>query len=484
MNTSPNDWIYSNDRILLPVLEQLNDGVLITDASGIILFYNRAMSKIDDLKPEEVLGRLNTDIYGSDHYPSLVMQCIEQKKPIIDYVCYYRTQTGRIVNAIHNVFPIHHGSHFKGTLCFTREYGQMEIEISSMERIRKTKSITVENICRFEELVGTSPLFKEAVSKAVQAANTPTPIMLFGQTGTGKELFAKSIHNSSRHKAKKFVAVNCSAIPENLLEGILFGTTKGSFTGAMDKAGLFEQANDGTIFLDEINSMPVGLQSKLLRVLQERQVRRVGGTQELPINVKIISAVNRSPSECIQRNLLRQDLFYRLAVVYIRLPSLTERMDDLEGLISHFLEKHGQRLGKTIPGVSEDLMNFFRSYQWPGNIRELEHIVEGGMNFAKNREALNRSHLPDYLCRLMPQQDRKPFKQCLPPETFTRVRVSTVDSTDLLQCREAFEKEKIEQILNNTGGNVSRSARILGISRQSLQYKMKRLNINRSNYLS
>lgn len=474
------NWFNSNAGMFLPFLEAVSDGVLVTDTSGIIIFYNDAMSRIDGLKPEEILGKLNTDMYGSDHYPSLVMQCIKKRKPILDYACYYRTRHGRVVNAIHNVFPLEECGRFMGVICFTRDYGELEHVVTSLEKIRSEANAEPSGGGRFKTLIGESPMFKEAVSRALQAANTPTPIMLFGETGTGKELFAKSIHNASWRREKKFVAVNCSAIPENLLEGILFGTVKGAFTGAMDKAGLFEQADGGTILLDEINSMPVGLQSKLLRVLQERRVRRVGGSREIPIDMKIISAANRNPSECVQRNLLRPDLFYRLAVVYIRIPRLTERLDDIALLISHFLEKHNKRLNKRIPGVSKDLMDFFLSYTWPGNIRELEHIIEGGMNFARNGELLTRSHLPDHIGRLMSEADIKPN-----PEAAAPLLKATVATDDTLpHWRESFEKEKIQEILDNTGGNVSRSARILGISRQSLQYKMKRLNINRSDFLS
>ncbi len=195
--------------------------------------------------------------------------------------------------------------------------------------------------------------------------------------------------------------------------------------------------------------------------------------------MKIISAANRNPSECLQRNLIRPDLFYRLAVVYVRIPRLTERLDDIGLLISHFLEKHNKRLNKRIPGVSEELMAFFSSYAWPGNVRELEHIIEGGMNFARNGELLTQSNIPDHMSRLMSQADVTPE-----PETIVPLLQNPVASkNNLSQCRELFEKEKIQEILGKTGGNVSRSARILSISRQSLQYKMKRFDINRADFL-
>ncbi len=486
METAPSGdkWFTSNIEMFLPVLEHTSSGVLVTDTSGTIIFYNDAMSRIEGLKPEEVIGKKSTDMYlAADKYPSLVMACIKGRKPIIDYACYYRTRQGRVVNAICNTFPLRVDGKFMGVLAYTREYGDMERSITSIGKVRSQFKDRRSDICRFDALIGEASIFKQAVSKARQASDTPSPIMLFGKTGTGKELFAKSIHNASRRRDKEFVAVNCSAIPENLLEGILFGTAKGAFTGSLDKSGLFEQANGGTLFLDEINSMPVGLQTKLLRVLQERQVRRVGGGQERSIDVKIISAANRNPSECLQRNLMRPDLFYRLAVVYVRIPRLTERLDDMSLLISHFIEKHNQRLNKRISGVSKALMAFFSSYAWPGNIRELEHIIEGGMNFARNGELLTQSHLPDYIGRLISETVTKAPEP--PPEPAPPLVPSPVESENgLLHCRKEFEAKKIQEVLIKTGGNVSRSAGILGISRQSLQYKMKRFNIIRSDFLS
>ncbi len=284
METAPLDdkWFTSNIEMFLPILEKSSAGVIVTDASRTIIFYNQAMSRIDGLKPEEMIGKKSTDMYGSDQHSSLVMECIKKRQPILDYACSYWTIQGRVVNAICNTFPLMLDGRFMGVLIYTREYGDMERVVTSIEKIQSQFKDRRSDICRFDLLIGESAIFKKAVSIAKRAADTPTPIMLFGETGTGKELFAKSVHHASRRRDKEFVAVNCSAIPENLLEGILFGTAKGAFTGALDKAGLFEQANGGTIFLDEINSMPVGLQSKLLRVLQEHQVRRVGGGRREP----------------------------------------------------------------------------------------------------------------------------------------------------------------------------------------------------------
>jgi arginine utilization regulatory protein len=176
------------------------------------------------------------------------------------------------------------------------------------------------------------------------------------------------------------VGINCAAIPDTLLEGLLFGTVKGAFTGAVDKQGLFEQANGGTLFLDEINSMPIGLQSKLLRVLQEKKIRRVGASGEVPVSVKIISSVNIPAHKAIRERQLRMDLFYRLAVVYIAIPPFREQPEGIETLTRHFIFKNNLALDKQVRGVSEPVMQFFRSYHWPGNVRELEHLIEGAMN--------------------------------------------------------------------------------------------------------
>ncbi|MGI6424651.1 MAG: sigma-54 interaction domain-containing protein [Tepidanaerobacteraceae bacterium] len=230
----------------------------------------------------------------------------------------------------------------------------------------------------FEDIITCSSIMEKAISEARQFAQAEAAVVITGETGTGKELFAQSIHNTSQRKGGHFVAVNCAAVPENLLESELFGYEEGAFTGARrgGKKGLFELAHDGTIFLDEIGELPLKLQARLLRVLQEKAVIRVGGDRVIPINVRIIAATHRNLEASVKNGTFRQDLYYRLNVLRLSLPPLRERKDDIPLLIDRLLEKICNKTAKKPPLLSDAVLKIFCSYHWPGNVRELQNILE------------------------------------------------------------------------------------------------------------
>lgn len=292
--------------------------------------------------------------------------------------------------------------------------------------------------------------------------------MLFGETGTGKELFAQSIHEESKRSNGPFLAINCAAIPENLLEGILFGTVKGAFTGAINREGLFEQANGGTLFLDEINSMPLALQSKILRVLEEKKVRRVGGNEEILINPRIISSSNVLPMTAIEQGQIRADLFYRLAVVYLFIPPLRDRIDDLVLLTNYFIQQLNRPLEKNITGLHPEVISAFKRYSWPGNIRQLKHTIECAMNIIPTHEIIiSQSHIPSYLGIFNTEKievELKTDNTISPPST-------------ILHKIKDQEKDIIIAALMKSKGNVAKAAEDLGLSRQLLQYRLKRLGL-------
>jgi len=478
----PGRFLLDLDRAdYLSIFDEFSDGVLVANAKGVIVYYNRSMSLIDELDHDDVINRKITDVYELDDSTSIIMQCMARQKPIIDEPIYYRTTMGKFANTIHNVMPIFNKDKLVGTICFVRDYHSLADTIASMQLPGQEQQFDSASIT-FERIIGKDPAFVDAINSSRMAASTPSPVMLFGETGTGKELFARAIHNHSSRSTKRYTPVNCAAIPENLLEGILFGTSKGAFTGSVNKAGLFERTNKGTIFLDEVNSMPVGLQSKILRSIQESKVRRVGALKEIETDLKIISSVNRDPHITIADGTLRSDLFYRLGVVFIHIVPLRERMKDIGLLVTHFIKKHNVTLGKNVERISREVMELFTTYDWPGNVRELEHVIEGAMNIVGTGEVIHikhlQTHFSNWSVKTRPERagrlgrSRKSGRQA-------GAMVSEDQSTNLIKEKTAHEKNIIKNTLIENRGNISKTARALGISRQLLYYKIKKYKINR-----
>ena len=304
---------------------------------------------------------------------------------------------------------------------------------------------------------------------AQRVAPQNSPVMLVGETGTGKEIFAQSIHRSSPRAGKKFVAINCAAIPETLIESLLFGTAKGSFTGSEDKAGYFEEASGGTLFLDELNSMSLVMQSKLLRVLQERTFRRVGGKKDLELDVRIISSCNEDPFQTVEENKFRRDLFYRLSSVIIELPPLREHLEDLEQLTWYHLEQTAFQYVHRITRIQPQVYQLLRAYRWPGNVRELFHVLDYAQNVADS-DVMTVEHLPAYL-----RKNQAPApRQSAPLTPSGHIDFS---HTSLQALMDDYEKEVITQALDHCGYNISQTAQALGILRQSLQYRIRKYGI-------
>jgi arginine utilization regulatory protein len=466
----------------LAIFDEYSDGVLITNSDGIIVYYNHAMSRIDELDPENAILNHVTDVYDLDDDTSLIMQCLNTRHPIVDEPIYYRTRMGKFANTIHNVHPIFNKNKLVGSICFVRDFNVLTETLSGM-RLPESQQRMYQLDITFDTIIGQDPAFTDALNAARMAANTPSPVMLYGETGTGKELFARAIHNHSPRHEKKYTPVNCAAIPENLLEGILFGTSKGAFTGSINKAGLFERTSQGTIFLDEINSMPVGLQSKILRIVQERKVRRVGALKEIKFDLKIISSVNQDPHISITGGSLRADLFYRLGVVFIHIVPLRERLTDLPLLVAHFIAKHNKALGRQVRTIDNQVMDMFGQYQWPGNVRELEHVIEGAMNIMGQDDVIRIQHLQSHFtngCGTISSNHSKTARR----QTF-QTQVFQTDETenkDLLSNKNEHEKKMVWQALMQYRGNVTKSARKLGISRQLLYYKMKKYHLTRDEF--
>lgn len=301
----------------------------------------------------------------------------------------------------------------------------------------------------FKDILGISKEIEQVRKLGKSVCNSKSPVFIYGETGTGKEMMAQSIHNESNRRKKPFIAQNCAAIPENLLESIFFGVVKGSFTGAAEMEGLFEAAEGGTLYLDELNSMDLAFQGKLLRVLQEKEIMRIGENKIRKIDVRIIASVSEEPNLLLKSNRLRKDLFYRLNVLRINMPELDSRKEDIPVLINSFIEKHNEVSGTNISGISNEALEVMMKRSYEGNVRELEHLIEGAM-----------------ICR------RDGVLQIEDMGINDNLEMS------LRRKLEASEKKYIREALIISNNNVSKASSFLNIPRQTLQYKMKKYNID------
>jgi two-component system response regulator HydG len=312
----------------------------------------------------------------------------------------------------------------------------------------------VESRYDFHQLIGKSPPMQKIYHLIEKISDSSSNVLITGKSGTGKELVAKAIHYNGARKENHFVAINCAAIPETLLESELFGYKKGAFTDAKsDKKGLIFEADEGTLFLDEITEMPLTLQAKLLRAIEEKEVRPLGETNSIPVDVRIISTTNRDIGSLIQQNRFREDLYYRLKVIDVELPPLCDRREDIPLLVQHFINKFGQSLKKNISGVSEEALKILLSYSWPGNVRELENVIQRAITLSQHEMILPEDFPPSML-----QETDKDTLEKGVQEKYT------IDQ---------LEKEYIRRILIEVGGNKSKAADILGLDRKTLYRKLK-----------
>lgn len=319
---------------------------------------------------------------------------------------------------------------------------------------------------RYRLVVGSSPTMQEAIRLARMAATRPTTVLLLGESGTGKEVVARAIHQWSPRAEQPFVAVNCTALTSELLESELFGHEKGAFTGAVgQKKGRFELADGGTIFLDEIGDLALNLQAKLLRVLQEREFQRVGGTKEIRVNVRILAATNRDLRRAMQDGSFREDLYYRLNVVSITLPALRERRDDIPLLVNHFVEHYCREVNRPPMTMAPSVMERLHAYTWPGNVRELQNTIERAVVLANGAE-ITLTDLPSELRQLHQLTDRDP------------VQFEEIDEkAPLSQAIDAFTRMRISKTLEASGGSQTEAARRLGLPQSNLSRLMKRLGM-------
>jgi len=416
-------------------LNSLDIGIQVIDKHETAILYNAMMTQLEDENANNILGKAEnstTQLYVNND----LLGALEITKDIP----FIRMLAKKIIDLQQNL------SAQKNPLNVTQPFST-----------RYT----------FSDIIGNSDALKTVKIQANRAARTSSNILLYGETGTGKELFAQSIHNASLCKQGPFVAINCAALPEHLLEGLLFGTVKGGFTDALDRPGFFEQAQDGTLLLDEINSMNINLQAKLLRVLQEHSFRRVGATNETAINVRIISTIDVNPFDAIAQKQLRKDLYYCLDTVALHIPPLREHKEDIPIYIDRFIEKYNSSMGLDIKRVSAAVLDAFQQYSWPGNIRELQHAIEGAMNLVASEQEIQMHHLSSlFQSNLLAMS-----------KSTQTANMSCTEPAKLIELRDTMEKELICAAFNKSNGNVTRTAKSLGLTRQLLQYKLKKYNL-------
>ncbi|MGI6365930.1 MAG: sigma-54 interaction domain-containing protein [Bacillota bacterium] len=443
------------------ILNSIDEGIHVVNRRGQTVFYNPTMAKLEGMDYHQVINKNVLDMFPSlTPESSTILRVLRTREPIYDQVQTYYNHKGQRITSLNSTIPLWRGSQFIGVLEVARDVTRMEdlarkvVDLQQKLYRRQQGKVQPPTQYTFADIIGDSPALTRPLEIARRAAKTASPVLIYGETGTGKELVAQSIHQASPRRQGPFIAQNCAALPGSLLEGILFGTVKGSFTGAVDRPGLIEQADGGTLLLDEINSMDIDLQAKLLRVLQDNRVRRVGGLKEVPVDVRIIATTNTQPLLAVEQGSIRQDLFYRLAVVNIALPPLRERRQDIALLCRHFLDKYNRRFGLSVRGLAPAVMARFQAHSWPGNVRELEHVIEGAMNvLTEEEECIDLHHLPAGFTQR--RSGMVELEDCTLPEAVARVEQNLIDA--------AMEK---------TGGNITQAAKLLGITRQALQYKL------------
>lgn len=456
------------------IVENLYDGVLLSDKDGKVVIYNKAMEDLERKSKDQMIGKYIWDAYGySDKNKSEHMQVLKTRKPIVNRYKAHAVHNGKPVYKSYSTYPIILNNETIGVYSISKDETKLQNLLSEIVEIKRNyfsedtqEKDTFNNGTKFtfSDIIGSSEVMKNLIKEAQALSWLDNSILLVGDTGTGKEVFAQSIHNFGKRKQHPFIGINCSAIPENLLETILFGSVKGAYTGAMDSSGLFEEAGEGTLFLDELNTMPLNMQTKLLRALQEKSVRRVGGKETFPIKCRIISAMNEDPYELVEKGRLRQDLFYRISGYNLYIPPLNKREGDIFEISDYYVKKFNKTMNKNIIGIENSLKDIMRKYTWPGNIRELEHFIENIMvRSLDNEKYLRLDNIPDYLKEII----------------FNENNESDIKTNDIDSAINELEKKMILESLEKNKWNVTKTAINLNISRQSLIYRMRKHNIER-----
>ncbi|MHC0039041.1 sigma-54 interaction domain-containing protein [Pseudoneobacillus sp. C159] len=459
-------------NIYQQILDEIDIGIHVINQEGKTIFYNKKMMEIESMDIEDVLDKNLLEVFSFEQNShSTLLEALHKRRRVLNVKQTYYNNTGKEITTINNTIPLLNGDIQLGAVEIARD-------VTKYERLLREnlQNKTGNTRYTFESIIGGSTAIGEVIEASKRATRTNSSILIVGETGTGKELFAQSIHNGSARANKPYISQNCAALPDSLIEGILFGTKKGAFTGSIERPGLFEEANGGTLLLDEINSLNPSLQAKLLRVLQEKTFRRVGDTKDREVDVRIIATINEDPIDAISEGRLRKDLFYRLSVVSLFIPPLKERKEDIPELVSFFIDKYNHLFAMQVKSVSEEVLQMLLSYEWPGNVRELEHIIEGSMNLMEHEEVITYSFLPIQFRNKSQFQTQK--QQQVGTDDFLLQKTQSIKTFDKFMAE--VETNYLIKVLTQHGYNITKAADALGMSRQNLQYRMKKWNITKN----
>lgn len=443
------------EQALRIFFDDVSESRAIIDSNGYIVMMNKTYADFLGIKQESAIGKYVVDIIDNTRL-HIVVKTGEPEYEQVQWIRGHKAITsripiindGKIIGAIGKVM-------FKDSSELDKLYKKIEEQNKELnnykERLRKVKG----NYFALDNIIGNNKKIIELKNTVKRVTHSDSTVLITGDSGTGKEVFATAIHEASNRRDNSYVKINCAAIPEHILESELFGYDEGAFTGARrgGKVGKFELANHGTLFLDEIGDMSIDMQSKILRVLQDKVVERVGGNTPQKVDVRIIAATNQNLIEKIEKGKFREDLYYRLNVVHIELPSLRDRKDDIHLLCDFFIKKFNDKFGIYIERITDEAMTRLLNYNWPGNIRELENVIERAYNFVEGNEIV-LENLPENIINYM-----------------------YTSHGPLNNKMNNYEKEIILKTLKECNGNKSKTAKMLGVNRANLYQKLKKYNI-------
>ncbi|NDV18792.1 AAA domain-containing protein [Pseudodesulfovibrio sp. JC047] len=467
-------------RNLLDCLAALGNFIEVIDERGFYIYISPNCT-YDLTTADELIGLHVTEAFELTKDSSILLNTLSSGKPYRDLLLKYKsTKAERAIEFLYNSFPIIENNSPVGAITIYRYLDDVKkavryVDTSETQFLDTSKSIVKQHgdLFSFSDIICSCPAMDEAIKLSKRVAKTDSSILIIGETGTGKELFAQSIHSFYGNEQRPFVAVNCAEIPENLMESTLFGTTKGSYTDALDKRGLFEEADGGTLFLDELHTLNIETQSKILRVLETKTVRKVGGNKRTSVNVRVLSSMNCNPLEAMDKGLLKPDLFYRIAVIGIRVPPLRERgLDEVRLLTNHFISLINAKLSTNISGCSEETYAIFGQYGFPGNCRELSHIIEHAGNMIEGNETIIQPrHLPYYINEILRchcAQDALDSAKRQPSPVYKIGDYKAAHQKALDEFNTSFNEGFLKHALEHFNGNVTKTAKAIHISRQHL----------------